>query len=96
MPLSMKRIAPGHNNTWFIRVQGMEGSVEFSTKNPKELRTMRYHAGGLHLVRKSYRAQRLISRLPARHHKRQRILIGYLPQPWNHTKRVKPSDWNKE
>ncbi|MDR7316678.1 Gfo/Idh/MocA family oxidoreductase [Brevibacillus nitrificans] len=46
MSLSMKRIAPGHNNTWFIRVIGMEGSVEFSTKNPKELRTMLYRPGG--------------------------------------------------
>lgn len=45
MSLSMKRIAPGHNNTWFIRVLGMEGSVEFSTKNPKEWRSMLYRPG---------------------------------------------------
>lgn len=46
MLLSMKRIAPGHANTWFIRVEGMQGSVEFSTKNPKQLRTMSYNPGG--------------------------------------------------
>lgn len=37
---SMKRIAPGHSNTWFLNVVGTEGAVEFSTKNPKELRTL--------------------------------------------------------
>jgi len=46
LTISMKRIAPGHNNTWFIRVLGMNGSIEFSTKNPKELRFMRYQSGG--------------------------------------------------
>ncbi|MDQ0200259.1 Gfo/Idh/MocA family protein [Neobacillus ginsengisoli] len=46
MVLSMKRIAPGHANTWFIRVAGMQGSIEFSTKNPKQLRTMKYKPGG--------------------------------------------------
>jgi predicted dehydrogenase len=31
----MKRIAPGHKNTWLLEVMGMEGGVRFSTKNPK-------------------------------------------------------------
>jgi predicted dehydrogenase len=45
MILSMKRIAPGHANTWFIRIIGTEFSVEFSTKTPKQLKYMKYHAG---------------------------------------------------
>jgi predicted dehydrogenase len=43
--LSTKRIAPGHQNTWFLRVIGTELSAEFSTKNPKELRTLPYAPG---------------------------------------------------
>lgn len=46
LTLSTKRIAPGHGNTWFIRVIGTKLSAEFSTKNPKELRTLRYEPGG--------------------------------------------------
>ncbi len=46
MILSMKRIAPGHNNTWFIRVTGTSLSAEFSTKNPKQLATLPYTPGG--------------------------------------------------
>ena len=46
MVLSMKRIAPGHANTWFIRVIGTEGSMEFSTKHPKQLLSMSYTPGG--------------------------------------------------
>lgn len=46
MMLSMKRIAPGHANTWFIRVIGTEGSMEFSTKQPKQLLSMAYTPGG--------------------------------------------------
>ena len=36
-PLVLKtwRIAPGEANTWSIRVLGMEGSAEFSTKSPR-------------------------------------------------------------
>lgn len=45
MLLSTKRIAPGHQNTWFLRVIGTEMSAEFSTKNPKELRTLPYQPG---------------------------------------------------
>lgn len=46
LTLSMKRIAPGHGNTWFLRVIGTQTSVTFSTQNPKELRTLRYTPGG--------------------------------------------------
>jgi predicted dehydrogenase len=46
MLLSMKRIAPGETNTWFIRVHGTEFSAEFTTKLPKTLRTMSYKPGG--------------------------------------------------
>lgn len=45
MVLSTKRIAPGHANTWFIKVHGTNFSAEFSTKNPKELRYMTYSPG---------------------------------------------------
>jgi predicted dehydrogenase len=46
MLLSTKRISPGEANTWFIRIQGMDFSAEFSTKYPKTLRTLSYRAGG--------------------------------------------------
>jgi predicted dehydrogenase len=45
MTLSMKRIAPGHANTWFIRIIGTELSAEFNTKNPKQISTLTYEAG---------------------------------------------------
>jgi len=45
MVLSMKRIAPGHANTWFIRVQGTEFSAEFTTKNPKQIASLPYTPG---------------------------------------------------
>ncbi|WP_245629136.1 MULTISPECIES: Gfo/Idh/MocA family protein [Alicyclobacillus] len=45
MTLSMKRIAPGHANTWFLRIIGTRFSVEYSTKNPKQLLTLRYQPG---------------------------------------------------
>jgi predicted dehydrogenase len=45
MTVSTKRIAPGHNNTWFIRIYGTELSAEYSTKNPKELRVLPYSPG---------------------------------------------------
>jgi predicted dehydrogenase len=44
--LSMKRIAPGHGNTWFIRVLGTALSAEFSTQNPKQMRSLPYTPGG--------------------------------------------------
>lgn len=47
-PLVLKtwRIAPGESNTWSIRVLGMEGSAEFTTKSPRQWRFMRYARGG--------------------------------------------------
>jgi len=42
----MKRIAPGHANTWFIRIQGTRFSAEFSTKNPKQVASLPYAPGG--------------------------------------------------
>jgi len=44
--LSMKRIAPGHANTWFIRVLGTAFSATFTTKNPKQVASLPYTAGG--------------------------------------------------
>jgi predicted dehydrogenase len=44
--IETKRIAPGETNTWVIEVDGTEGSIAFSTKLPKTLRSMEYHAGG--------------------------------------------------
>jgi predicted dehydrogenase len=46
MILETKRIAPGETNTWCIGVSGTKLSAEFSTKNPKAFRTMRYKPGG--------------------------------------------------
>jgi len=43
--IETKRIAPGHTNTWTIEVDGTEGSIAFTTKQPKALRTMRYTSG---------------------------------------------------
>ncbi|MEL6240895.1 MAG: Gfo/Idh/MocA family oxidoreductase [Pseudomonadota bacterium] len=46
-PLVLKtwRIAPGHSNTWSIRVLGTRKSVCFSTKNPRQWRFMNYDGG---------------------------------------------------
>jgi predicted dehydrogenase len=41
----MKRIAPGHANTWLLRISGTELSVEYSTKNPKQFSWLPYHPG---------------------------------------------------
>lgn len=46
MLLSTKRIAPGHANTWFIRIMGSRFSAEFSTRNPKCLLSLAYTPGG--------------------------------------------------
>jgi predicted dehydrogenase len=46
MLLSTKRIAPGHGNTWFLRVLGTRFSAYFSTRNPKCLGTLDYVPGG--------------------------------------------------
>lgn len=46
MAVSTRRIAPGHNNTWFIRINGTRNSAFFTTQNPKILRTLPYESGG--------------------------------------------------
>lgn len=46
MQISTRRIAPGHQNTWFLTVHGTRQSASFSTANPKVLRTMPYPAAG--------------------------------------------------
>jgi predicted dehydrogenase len=43
--IETKRIAPGEKNTWVIEIDGTEGSIAFSTKHPKTLRTMTYEPG---------------------------------------------------
>lgn len=45
LTLETKRIAPGEMNTWVMRVLGMTGGVEFSTRNPQVLRVMRVVEG---------------------------------------------------
>lgn len=59
MVLSTKRIAPGHANTWFIRVQGTEFSAEFTTKNAKQVAFLPYLPGGVqawHIVDAPYKS----------------------------------------
>jgi predicted dehydrogenase len=46
MRIETKRIAPGETNTWSTEIDGTEGSIAFSTKLPKTLRTMSYEPGG--------------------------------------------------
>ncbi|MGM8364892.1 Gfo/Idh/MocA family protein [Virgibacillus sp. W0181] len=43
--MSMKRIAPGHANTWFIRIIGTEFSAEYNTKYPKQMATLSFRPG---------------------------------------------------
>jgi predicted dehydrogenase len=45
LQIEAKRIAPGETNTWIIEVDGMDGSIAFSTKQPKTLRWMEYRRG---------------------------------------------------
>jgi predicted dehydrogenase len=45
MILSTKRIAPGHANTWFIRIVGTTLTAEYSTKTPKQLAYLPYAPG---------------------------------------------------
>ena len=45
MVLKTWRIAPGHSNTWSIRILGTKRSAYFSTKNPRQWQFMTY-AGG--------------------------------------------------
>jgi len=46
-PLVLKtwRIAPGHSNTWSLRVLGTKGSAEFTTQSPRQWRWMTYDGG---------------------------------------------------
>ena len=44
--IETKRIAPGETNTWTIEVDGTAGSISYTTKLPKTLRTMTYAPGG--------------------------------------------------
>ena len=44
--IETKRIAPGEMNTWAIEIDGTTGSIAYSTKQPKTLRTMDYEPGG--------------------------------------------------
>ncbi len=46
MTLKTYRIAPGETNTWYIRINGTERSVAYSTRYPKSFWQMRYSAGG--------------------------------------------------
>jgi predicted dehydrogenase len=46
MTLSTKRIAPGHQSTMILRIQGTACSAEFSTKYPKQVRYLPYTPGG--------------------------------------------------
>ena len=45
MVLKTWRIAPGHSNTWSIRVLGTKKSAYFSTKNPRQWQFMTYVSG---------------------------------------------------
>lgn len=45
MLLEMKRIAPGHANTWFLEVYGTRTSARFSTRFPRTLETLVYERG---------------------------------------------------
>ena len=44
--IETKRIAPGEMNTWSIEVDGTDGSIAYTTKAPKTLRSMAYEPGG--------------------------------------------------
>lgn len=44
--IETKRIAPGETNTWIIEVDGTEGSIAYTTKQPKTLRCMAYEPSG--------------------------------------------------
>ncbi|MCS7034932.1 MAG: Gfo/Idh/MocA family oxidoreductase [Phycisphaerae bacterium] len=46
LSISTKRIAPGHNNTWFLRIIGTRLSAEYSTRYPKQLLTLPYDRPG--------------------------------------------------
>ena len=43
--IETKRIAPGETNTWVIEVDGTAGSIAYTTKYPKTLRSLAYEPG---------------------------------------------------
>lgn len=43
--VDLKRIAPGHTNTWSIEIDGTEASIAYSTKQPKTLHVLEYQRG---------------------------------------------------
>lgn len=45
MLLEMKRIAPGHVNTWFFEIYGTTSSARFSTRFPRTLEVLHYERG---------------------------------------------------
>lgn len=45
MILEMKRMAPGHMNTWFLEISGTSLSARFSTRFPRTLETLSYERG---------------------------------------------------
>jgi predicted dehydrogenase len=45
MTISTKRIAPGHQSSMFVRIQGTDCSAEFTTKYPKQVRYLPYTPG---------------------------------------------------
>lgn len=45
MILEMKRIAPGHMNTWFLEIYGTAMSAKFSTRTPRTLEVLSYQRG---------------------------------------------------
>jgi predicted dehydrogenase len=46
MTISTKRIAPGHQSSMFLRIQGTDCSAEFTTQRPKQMRYLPYTPGG--------------------------------------------------
>jgi predicted dehydrogenase len=45
MVFETKRISPGDTDTWYLKITGTDCSAEFSTSQPKKLRTLPYTAG---------------------------------------------------
>ena len=45
MLLETKRISPGDTNSWKLEIYGTKMSAQFSTAQPKTLRTLRYQSG---------------------------------------------------
>lgn len=45
MILEMKRMAPGHTNTWYLEVYGTAASARFSSRWPRTLETLVYQRG---------------------------------------------------